>query len=121
VPCRLVAGGGQEHEVDVELALGEVGVDEQRDDIVAGVLAPRVGQLAAELEHLLRDRAGEREHPVGVVGLLLDVLGVLVAEDAVAHLYYVAAVFLRDAKDLGEDLHGDLRGDLLHEVELAFG
>ena len=51
----------------------------------------------------------------------LDELGVLVAEDAVAHVHDQAPVLLRDAKDLGEDLHRDLGGDLPHEVELALG
>ena len=54
-----------------------------------------------------------------VVGDL--VLGVLVAEQAVADLDDDPALVLRDAEDLGEDLHRDLRGDLAHEVELALG
>jgi hypothetical protein len=57
---------------------------------------------------------------VGVVDGL-GVLGVLVAQDAVAHLHDVAPILLRHAQDFGEDLHGYLRGDLLHEIELALG
>ena len=47
------------------------------------------------------------------------VLGVLVAEQPVAELDDLAALVLRHAEDLGEHLHRDLRGDLVHEVELA--
>ena len=49
------------------------------------------------------------------------VLGVLVAEDAVAHLYDVAALLLRHAQDLGKDLHGDLGRYLLNESNSPLG
>ena len=65
--------------------------------------------------------AGLRERQVAVrVGGLGDrVLGILVAEQPVADLDDLAALVLRDAEDLGEHLHRDLRRDLVHEVELA--
>src|SRR3712207_4623101 len=108
------------HKVYVVLALGEPPEGELGYDVVLGVAAPLLGELAAELEHLERRRARERQQPVRGVFGKTGVLGVLAAEQVVAQLDYVAAFLVRYAEDLGEDLHGYLRGDLVHEVELAF-
>ena len=47
------------------------------------------------------------------------VLGILVAQQAVAEVDDLAPLVLGHAEDLGEHLHRDLRRDLAHEVELA--
>ena len=121
---RLVAGRGQQEEVDVELALGQgLAVDlrlhELRDDVVARVRAPVGGELAAVLEHLERD--GRRE---GQVAVALELLGrgelrVGVAQEPVAEVDDVAPVLLRRAEHLREHAHRQLRRDVLDEVELA--
>ena len=82
-------------------------------------MAALVGDPAAEREHVERRRARERQVAVGVVVAVDRVLGVGVAEQPVADLDDLAALLLRHAEDLGEDLHRDLRGDLVNEVELA--
>ena len=118
VARRLVARRGEQHEVDVELALAQRLERELGDDVVLRLLAPLGGQPPAEGEHVERRRARERQVAVRVVVGDL-VLGVLVAEQPVADLDDLAALLLRDAEDLGEHLHRDLRRDLVHEVELA--
>ena len=85
------------------------------------VVAPLVGDPPAEREHVERRRARERQVAVGVVVTVVRVLGVGVAEQAVADLDDLAPLLLRHAEDLREHLHRDLGGDLVHEVELALG
>ena len=67
VPRRLVARGGEQHEVDVELALGQRLERELGDDVVLRLLAPLGGQPPAEVEHVERGRARERQVAVRVV------------------------------------------------------
>ncbi len=106
---------------DVHLPLRETGIDEVAHDVVARGVAALVGDPPAEREHVERCRARERQMAVGVVVAVVRVLGVGVAEQAVADLDDLAALLLRHAEDLGEHLHRDLRGDLVDEVELALG
>src|SRR3712207_7237187 len=51
------------HKVYVVLALGEPPEGELGYDVVLGVAAPLLGELAADLEHLEGRRARERQQP----------------------------------------------------------
>ncbi len=117
----LVAGGGQQHEVDIELALAESGVDKVAHDVLARAVPALVGDAPAKGEHVQRGRAGERQMAMRVVVVLDGVFGVGIAEQAVADLDDLATLLLRHAEDLREDLHRDLRRDLVDEVEVALG
>ena len=78
VSRRLVAGGDQQQEEEFEFVLGErvaieFGVDQDRDDVLARVVALEVSQTERVIKHLQRGRARERQVRVlREVALVLD-------------------------------------------------
>ena len=116
VAGRLVAGHGEEEEEQLELELAQLlAVDldrgEHAHEVGVGVdplLAEELGGVGVELH------GGDH----GLLGLAL-VLGVLVAHHAVGPLEHAVAVLLGDAEQLGDDLEGQLGGEVGDEVGLA--
>ena len=110
---------GQARAVDLRL-------DEAGRDVVTRVGATGLAELAAVVDQVERERARERQQADRGIGrrdvadvLLADDLGVGVPEQLVAELDQQPAIVDRQAHDLGEDPHRDLRGDVLDPVELV--
>ena len=102
----------------------ELGLDEPGRDVVARLAPARLAERAAVLDQVERERARERQHPELRVAqralddeLLAHHVGIRVAEDLVAELDDQLPVVDRQAHDLGEDPHRDLRGDVVDPVE----
>ena len=131
MPRRLVAGGREQDEERLELARRQplavdLGLDEPGRDVVARLAPARLAELAAVGHQLGRIRARERQlAQLGVAQrdlgdrALAHHLRVGVPEQLVAEVDQQAAILDRQAHDLGEDPHRDLRGDRLDPVELV--
>ena len=106
-----------------ERAAVELGVCDQREHVVARVLAPLAVVLASEPAELLRPWAAERQVPVllalALERELADVLRLRVDEQPVAQLDQPGQVLVLQAEDAGEDADRDRRCDLVHGLELV--
>ena len=112
----LVAGHGEHHHEEAELVVGEllavdVGLDELRDDVVAGVLAALLGHL-----HRVHDQFGRGHRRIDV-----GVLGILAARHLVGPAEQLVAVVLRHTEQTGDGLQRQLARHLLDEVAGTFG
>ena len=129
MPRRLVARRREEDEHHAELLLAEprpveLSLDELRRDVVARVVSPLLAEPAPVLDQVERERTGERqlakrrvtERHLGDV-LCADDLRIGVPEDLVAELDDQLSILDRQAHDLREDPHRDLRRDRLDPVE----
>jgi hypothetical protein len=112
----LVAGDGEQQEEHVELELGEgvaldLGPEQDRHHVVLGVLLAPGRQVVG---------VGVELHG-GVEGVVVaaGVLGVVGADEAVRPVEDLEPVLLGDAEDVGDDLEGELGGDVGDEVALA--
>lgn len=131
VPGRLVAGDDQQQEVVVEVPVGQRHpvpwhlVDQPGDQVGARATTPLAGQLPPEGEDF--ERRGGAEGEVAVPLALhavqedVGVVGVGVADDAVAPVDEPLVVLGRHVEQAGEDVDGEVGLHLLDEVEGAPG
>ncbi len=128
LPGGLVAGDDHDRERVVELALVQraavdLGVGDEREDVVLRMHAALGVDAAADRAELLGVRAAERLEAVAVVlrgsGEHARELGVGVDEHRIAELDEAIEVLLRHAEQVAQHADRDRRRDPLHEVELA--
>ena len=117
----VVAGGDELHEEAAELDVGhravaEVAGEDQRREVVARRLG---AALRGELDRVHRHVDGARSSASSLLGASPTMSGSWPLVFVSAQALDLVPVLAREAHELADDLAGQQRGDVVHEVDVA--